>query len=226
MSEFTYTFYPPNAPKPGVTFAYLYDHFPSFNGGSGGPEGYELIFKRELTPSELQEFTEWFNSWNQPSRYLSFFKSETYSLSTERIKSNDLQVVNSFIMAGFSPADNEEISLASLKTIIGTHTNNVENFANYSGTDTVTIQLYSLTLDTLIIENVINLAEVTSAWKTKALANETGKVDTWKTHQVFGIDNYLPSYDCIWQWRVSCTHPDIEISLNGQQRLFYRVFND
>lgn len=226
MSEHTYTFYPPNADKPGILFQYLNDNYPLFLYGKGDGVTYSITFKRQLSTEELEEFTQWIMNWVSPEQYLVFNRAETFSLNTERLTSSQLEVLNTFIMPGYDPNKNDGTILASIKTIVEYSTENIESFAAIEEAQPhlITLQIFSLTANVVVHEETIDISPVFLQWKQKALNGETGKEASWKSYQVFGLNNILPKSDSIWQWKASTTSP-IRIALNGQQRLYYDIIS-
>lgn len=222
----TYYYHLPNIVKTGAFNDYLYRNFSFFEGFSQFEdiEIFYITFVAPLTTEQLENVTAAINAYQDPDYWLSLFKVESSGLYSQSTNSSTPVIASTFIM---TPNDvtSADIRLDSIKTIIHYHTDHVEDFVNFddSSVNIVTISVFDITRNALLDSQDININYILNSWKNKAIANETGTVDKYVSHQVFGLHSILPDFDCIWQFKMSVSNPNVMICLNGLERIFYTL---
>ena len=222
ISNRTYTFYL-NNPHPDILHYYLLDNNPLYESFVEQVKNeYQITFKRSLTSQELSEFTNWITTWVQPSIYLIYDHAETYTLTTDKINSSDLSVVNTFIMPRYNLTSSSVI-LGSLKTLIHVSVHDITSLINLDENiiGNIKIQLYCNTKKVVIHHEDVSISNTIYNWKQQALGGKTGLIEDWIPYQMYGLDNVLPDYDCIWQWKLSTNSPNVYVALNSLQRIYF-----
>jgi hypothetical protein len=218
-----------NNPNADILHYYLFDNNPLYESFVEHVQNqFSITFKRPLTSEELTEFTDWILNWQQPSIYLVFDHAETFTLTTDTVNSSDLHIVNTFIMQKYT-LTNLSVVLSSLKTLLHLSEEDITSFSSMddNGTYTIRVQLFCRTTNSIIHDEVVDITSTILGWKQEALNGRTGSVETWIPLQIYGLDNVLPNYDCIWQWKLATSHANIHVALNAMQKIYYnRILNN
>lgn len=223
MSENYISYYLPNIQKPMGLNHCVENLFSGTYVGMThtGNSYYDLSFKRPLTTEERSALDSMIANYTDPESWLVLNNKESMTMATVNTNSTDFVDMHTFIMTNGSEY---ATPCTDLKTIINCNTANVEAFANYdeNANDTITLQIKCSTRDVVVEEAVIDVSDILLEWKNKANNGQTGYVQNFKSHQIYGIAEKTPSnYDCVWCFRGKVSNPLMHFSLNGFQKLFY-----
>jgi hypothetical protein len=129
--------------------------------------------------------------------------------------------VQSFIFPSSGNSDDGTL-IDSLKSILKITALDVASFANAT-TGTLTIELYNYTRDYSITTKVINIDGIVQDWATMASENVTGPNTVYQSVMFSGLMSHTTNYDNIWVFRIGVSDVNMEIRMNGLQKLFYSV---
>ena len=183
-----------------------------------------LYTNRELTPPELEATTSVIDLYVDPLFFLIFEHAENTTMITEFTSSAELTINGKKVLQTFifsAPSNSEDIVLDSFKTIIEYNCTNTLLFELISNSFIV-LEIYDLTRDVQIFETNIPLDEIETKWKGMILPPENDTV--FRSSFIGGLQYQTPNHDCVWQIRVSLSHPTaFRVRLNSLQQLFYKV---
>jgi hypothetical protein len=235
MSNFTY-----NIPfkegqtitKPSSFNMYLYDLWHNITKYDGAnfdttTRIADVHFFSELTTEQQDLLTQQVQAYVDPPYYKIFRQALDMPLTTENINSTEFVTVNTSINSATVVADQGTVvKLGGLKTVVKYTTDDVTQFANFdeNSTNTVTVQFFDYTRQTVLVTNEININDILTAWKNDAINGGSGSRQQLKSSQFYGLIASCPIHDCIWQIRVKVTNPLVAVSLNGLQKLYYDIY--
>jgi hypothetical protein len=216
-------FFLPNIKKFGAFADYMARSSSLYAGFSTSDESgtVHIYTKHALTAEETTAFAVIVNAYTDPAYWLSLARRESSALRSEMTAATSLEVVSTFIMA---PNDIDDLSrLDSLKTIIEYNVSNVESYVDWdeSSTNTATICVYDLTRNAMINHQILDTNPILLVFKNQAVSGATGSATQYKSHQVYGLHDYIPDYDCIWHFKVASSPVGLNIRLNGLERIYY-----
>ena len=182
----------------------------------------KLYSTYELSPMELDSATTTIDQYVDPEQFLVFKRANNTPMITQfsdeiTLEADGKKVMQTFI---FTDPSTEGLVLDSFKTIVEYNCPDTQAFGLVSGAS-IDFEIYDLTRDLQVLSENIPLSEIETKWKGMNLSPEN---DTVFRTSFFGSLHYqLPTHDCVWQIRVSVSHPEFKVRLNSLQQLFYEV---
>lgn len=176
----------------------------------------------ELTSEQQIQLASDVEAYVDPSYWLILDHSDNQFLNTNSTNSDTPEVLQSFIV---SPYNNGNTVLGSMKTVVEYTVTDLNAFINWDESNPVifTLEIFNLTQNKSVTTITQTLNDMCLHWKQHALNGDGSPQKDWKTLQIYGLKDLVPGSDCIWQFKVSISHPSIYISLNSVQRLYYVV---
>lgn len=167
-----------------------------------------------------------FANYSEPARWFMFHHSDDHFLTTQEIATTDYQLVQSYIQSPNSDdmsaaGSTDKTVLCDMKVIAHLSTTDTSLF---TGLDleaepvTVSFKIHDKTRNVVISEETVNINQIISAWQTKS---PSGPEEEFKTIQIYGLRDQTATFACIWQFFVKVSNPNVSISLNGIQKLYY-----
>lgn len=189
--------------------------------------GTDLIVKTSGTLSEeqLATVTTLVTDYVEPPYYLSFSRTESLALHSHYTSDSDLvqadgrSVVQTLIFTN----RNQEIEgqvLNCIKTVLEYNTPNLQNFVNTTS-GSIAFEIFDITRNVQICLNELDISEIATGWNTLAQTGSTSGNTVYKSHMCGGLADKTTDYDCVYQFRLSTSHPDFNCRMNGLQYLFY-----
>ena len=218
----TCTLHLPQIAKPGAFFDYLTNYWGTMFGDFGSSNGnFTFFFKYPLSSTDLASFTSAMTSYVDPSSWLQFARVDDAPLFTNPTNSSTLVASHTFIA---SPRTDDSAVIDSMKTVIEYSTSAVEGFAafNPNSANTITVQIYDISRAMVIRSTTFSINSILAGWQASAATGATGPVSVFKSLQLYTLRNMLP-YDCIWQFQLSVSNPQVFVSLHGLQKIWYYV---
>jgi len=183
----------------------------------------KLYSDRELTPLEQSDTTTLIDNYEDPEVFLIFEHGETTPMNTLFTDEVDLTVGGKKVLQTFIfniPQNEEETVLGSFKTVVEYNCPDTQAFGLISNAS-IDMEIYDCSRDVQVFQTTISLAEIETKWQGMNLAPENDTV--FRSAFIGGLQYQLPSHDCVWQIRVSTSHPEFKVRLNSLQQLFYTV---
>lgn len=192
-------------------------------GNSISPTDVTLYSQRELTPTEVQETTDLMDLYEDPEFFLVFEKAINTPMSTNFTSDETLMVSNKCVLQTFiftTPENDNDLILDSFKMIVEYNCPNTLLFLLVSNPH-IDIEIYDITRDIQIYSNSVPLNEIETKWKALNILATNDTV--FRSLFIGGLQYQTPTYDCVWQIRVSASDPTFRVRLNSLQQLFYSV---
>jgi hypothetical protein len=225
VTTFTYPFVLPQIKMVAGFDEWCISNLPKeygYQGNTGDPSTttFTLYLSKELTTQELTDLTTLLQNHNDPAYWTTLAKVESTSLHVDLTNSTITIPLSTFI---FCPNDMDNAKLDSLKILVQYHTPQLESFLNFDteSVNTITLELYCLTRNLLLLTKTVGINDILIDWKTRANNSETGAFDKWKTLQLYNLHSVITSFDCIWQFRLSVSNPLVYVALTSLERIFY-----
>jgi hypothetical protein len=181
----------------------------------------DIVASRTLTDAESTALQTFVNAYQDPVEYLELNYVTSNASKSKGISSSTLSPAITWILSGTSNTDSMGIFNA-LKTVLCTQTNDMSLFADVQSVS-VQFELYSVTRDYVMASITIDISDVVASWKASVLAGTLGASDmNLKSIMLDNLKNCMCDYDNICQIKLSVTNPNICVSTNGMQLLYYR----
>lgn len=167
-----------------------------------------------------------FASYSEPERWFMFHHSDDHFLTTQEISSTDYQLVQSYIQSPNSDdaaaaGSTDKTVLCDMKVIAHVSTTDTSLFSSLDLENepvTISFKVHDKTRNVDIAEETVSINEFVSAWQTQS---PSGPVEDFKTIQLYGLRDQTATYACIWQFFVKVSNPNVNVTLNGIQKLYY-----
>lgn len=163
----------------------------------------------------------------EPNEALILHHTDDHFLNTIETNSQELLVLQSFIQSPHitdmaSNKLNVPTVLNDIKIIccLRVNDNNVLSSWNQA-IDPISIQfqIYDKTRNIIVSNQIIDISDTVLNLKNGAELKE------FKTLQIYGVKDKIDTYSCIWQFKASISNPNIYLSINGVQKLYYEIEN-
>ncbi len=175
-----------------------------------------------LTEGELTTLTTIITDYTDPAIYLELASTITDAGVSTLTNSTTPEVVQTYI---YTNTNSDGVGLFNaIKTVIEYSTDNVENFADFEGSASITFTIKCLTRNFVISTNTIDITDIKNGWKTIAENLGTGKQKEYRTFLVEGLRDVVANYDCLWQYIISVSDPRIFVKLHAKQCLYYNIY--
>jgi hypothetical protein len=189
-----------------------------------------LYSDRPLTSDEQQALQTLIDNYTDPAVWLTFDHVETmamhshYTDDPDNLIINNQDVLQTFI---FCNMNNPPTVMDSMKTIVEYKCTNIPEFANTTQgniSGNITLSMYDLTRDVVILNQVIDLGEIATKWNNLAMQGNVMTDTVFRSTQFFGLMNKVANYDCVWQLRGNIEPPGtFTYRVNGMQHIFYNI---
>jgi len=174
----------------------------------------------ELTNEELASLTSVIDNYTDPEIFLMLSSTIPDTLRSITTNSPTPEVVQGFI---YSNTFNDIGTFNAIKSVLEYQTNDVQNFIDFSGSCFVTYEIKCYTRNLVICSYQLDITDVCESWKTMAENNETGPKLVYKTFMVEGLRNLVADYDCIWNYIISVSNPNVNVTIHAKQMLYYNI---
>ncbi|CAK0766869.1 hypothetical protein CVIRNUC_003402 [Coccomyxa viridis] len=168
-----------------------------------------------LTSSQAAQLATIINNYTDPAVFLQLNSTQTMPSSSVSTSSSTLTPVMTFIFTNQTTFDQ---ALDGIKTIIQVSSANPQTVV--TSPVLVTINIFDITRNIQVASQVVDMTSVVTNWQQTV---QTGPATGFMTAQFTGIMNKTASYDCIWQFQLSVTDPNVSVNLNALQYLLYDV---
>lgn len=217
MSEYNFV-------KPNVLKAYALDSVlkstPFYTGLTyNQPESLIVYTSQELSSEQYQTLSGLIESFTDPEVFLSLVASVPDTLRSSTTSSSTPEVVQTFIYS--NTFNGVTGTFNAIKTVLEYKTNNVQNFVNFSGQCFVTFEIYCYTRNFLIASHQLDITDVCESWKQSALEGSSDPAVIYKTFMVEGLRNVVANYDCLWNYKLSVSDPNVQATIHAKQMLYY-----
>lgn len=117
----------------------------------------------------------------------------------------------------------ETVTFGSLKTVLELTLSDQDSIVGDADTRLVVdFQLYCQTRKLVLRKIQVDCSDILTSFKTIASSNRTSSVlRDYKSVQLSGLKEFLPDYDCVWQFKVGVSNPLVSVALNGLQSLYF-----
>jgi hypothetical protein len=193
-------------------------------GLSGDANSITVVFSSNLNPDQIISLSNNVVNYNDPSYWLNLDHTNNFPLFSEQINSTTGTTLQSFIL---SPYDQDNIVIGSLKTICKYNTSDLSYFANFNSNISpmkFSLSLCNVTKNQFITSNSTDInEEIQSKWVPLANAGCNFAPPIFKTIQLFGLKDYTPGSDCMFNLNGHVSDSNLYVNLNGLQQLYYQV---
>lgn len=187
-----------------------------YNGAATSGNTTIVIMNRELTEAEQELLTTRVNAYTDPAVFLIYNRTESSPIFSHFANSSTPTPIQTLI---FTNRNEDRYVLDGCKTILEYYTDDVTLFQNADDNNTINFQMYDVTRNWLLVDETIDLAFVVNKWKSLSNGSDT----VYKSIYINGLHEKAPNYDCIWQFRISVSNPNMQVRMNGLQYIFYDV---
>ena len=193
-----------------------------YQGFSSSENTFTFYTTNVLSAEEEARYASIVNAYVDPSYWLEFNHTDNHFLKTNKVNSTSNTVISTFIVSPYADAQNGTV-MGSMKTVVGYTTSDITHFLGWDGESpmTLTLELYDYSQGQVIQTLVQDVADVATAWRSRARLGESGSAQIWRSLQIYGLKDANPGSDCIWQFRAKVSNPLLDASLDGLQRLYY-----
>ncbi len=213
-----------NISKFDAMHAYFRERQPKYLNFSAENDVVTLYLSAELTEAEQASMATLVAAYEDPEFWLTLERTEEQFLSTKFTSSTTPVVLQSFIVSPYNASD--VLVMDSIKTVINFEVLDIQDLLTIPPETpfTITIELYNFTQSETVITEVKDIADKIQMWRDEASGlSEATSRSHWSTLQMFGLKDYVPGADNIWQFRVNVSYPLVRVALNSVQKLFYNV---
>ena len=204
--------------KPGAFQAAIGGNIPTFNSFSYTNNDVTIYTDRNLTETEQQQMAVLVNNYNDPAVFLVYDHTDTALCLSEMVNSSTSSTVQTFIFQRASVVAPQ--TLDQMKTVAEYATKDITIFQP-GDTASVTITLFDISRTMVIAATTVALTDIIAAWVNSAKAGQTGGTTSYKSAQLASLSSKIPTYDCIWQLKVSVSDPRVSVRLISLQYFWY-----
>lgn len=218
MAQYAYT--KPGIAKPQAFEAYLKQNFAFYKDFTYTDPDLIIDTTVVLNVTEQQNLQTLVNNYTDPAVFLVLDTTTTDACMSKTTSSATPENVLSFIFSPNNPVGSSTFD--SLKTVLEYSTTDISLFATGSTDCTVTFQIFDYTRNAQITLNTFDISDVLLSWKTLS-GTTSGPAYVLRSFMVQGLRNLISNYDCIWQFRISVSNPNVSVRSNSMQRLYYNL---
>jgi len=215
----TYNFTKAGIQKPFAFDPYLKANFPLYEDFTYTDPDLSIDTTQVLTQPELDQLTTLVNDYVDPAEFLVLNTTDADSSRSLSTTSSSLATVQTFI---FSPSDANGAVFDAMKTVIEYTTSDITAFSGSTGAS-ASFQIYDYTRSVPISTTNIDVSDIVTTWNTNAGLGGTGPATVYRSVLVQGLRHQIANYDCIWQFKISISDPNITVTTHSIQRLYYDV---
>ena len=202
---------------------------PLFNGCELTGDQLTLQTTGPLSEGQLSTITSLVTDYVEPAYDLNLSNTESIALHSHYTSDPDLVVINdrSVVQTIIFPTRNNEgtnVVLDSMKTVFEYNAPNLQSFLNVTS-GSVQFEIFDISRNYQVCLQTVDISQIVSDWNTLAQTGTTGGNTVYKSFMCDGLMNQSTNYDCIYQFRMSTSHPDFNLRMNGLQWLFYQFDN-
>lgn len=216
-----YFFNKPGLIKVFVLDIQLKDICPFYNYSSYTDPELLIDTLEELSPEQLAIVQAHIDAYVDPDVYLELAITSSNTAPSKQTSSNQLTSVLVWILLGTDQTSHMGVFNA-LKSVLSMETDDITQFVGNTSA-TVSIELFSITRNVVLVSDTINITDALTSWETKANNNETGKGLFYKAIMYEGLRNHTCNYDNICELKLSVSHPGVKVNLNGLQMMYYHL---
>lgn len=204
----------------GYAMDVMFKDIPTYQWFTYGDPELVVSTSRDLTEIELSDLQNTIDNYSDPVIWMSLNSTIPDTIRSITINSPTLKTVQSFI---YSNTFNGSGTFNAIKSVFEYATDNVQSFIDFTGTASVTYEIFCYTRQVVICSHEIDVTDICNEWKTAALNGATGDAQVYRTFMVEGLRNSVASYDCIWNYRLAVSHPSINVTIHAKQMLYYDI---
>lgn len=216
----SYNFTKTEIQKPPAFDAYLRENFPLYEDFSYTDPNLTIDTTQTLTETELTILTTLVNDYVDPTEFLVLNTTIVNSSWSKAATLPTLTSVHTFIFTPKSPDGTAVFD--GMKTIFEYTTSDITAFSGVTGA-VATFQIYDYTRSTPISTNNLDISDIVTDWNTQATGGATGSNTVYRSFIAQGLRHQIANYDCIWQFRISVSVPNISVRTHSIQKLYYDV---
>lgn len=197
---------------------------PLFNGCEFTGDQLTLQTTGVLSEEQLNTITSLVTDYVEPAYDLNLSKTESIALHSHYINEPNLVTINGRSIVQtiiFSNRNNEDNVLDSMKTVFEYNAPNLQSFLNVTS-GSVQFEIFDISRNYQVCLQTLDISQILSDWNTLAQTGATGGNTIYKSFMCDGLMNQTTNYDCIYQFRMSTSNPDLNLRMNGLQWLFYQ----
>lgn len=172
----------------------------------------------EATLSSIQSSIE---NYTDPEVFLQLISTLPDTIRSSTTNSDTPEVVQTFIYTVGSINSNGTFN--AIKTVLEYQTNDITQFLDFNDTCFVTFEIFCYTRGITISSYNIDITDIVNTWKTNAQNNQTGHCRIFKTFMVEGLRNSVANYDCLWNYKLAVSNPNINVTIHAKQMLYYDI---
>lgn len=105
----------------------------------------------------------------------------------------------------------------SIKCLLEIKTNSI---ANLETTGSITLNITDFSRKTEIVSQTMDISDILSSWKNNGSTTSIPDPD-YKTLQISNLRNQTTNYDCIWNYSLSVSNPNLYVRIHSLQQIYY-----
>lgn len=200
--------------------AYLEQNFPQYQDFSYTDPDLVINTTVVLDGPQLADLQTLVDDYTDPDVFLLLDTTTTDACCSMYTSSPIPENVLSFIFSPVNPVGSSTFN--ALKTVMEYSTEDISAFANGNTSCTVIFEIFDYTRDIQISSNTLDITDILEAWQTLA-QTQSGPQYKLRSFMIEGLRNVIANYDCIWQFKISVSNPNVRVRTNSMQRLYYEI---
>jgi len=200
--------------------AYLQQNFSLFTGFNSDGNQFTIYTSETLSSQDEALLNQLIADYVDPEYFLTLENTQSLSgLSKRCIGTSTPLIVQSLI---FPKRIENGLVLDSLKTVVSFLVEDITTLIG-STSGIVTWSIFDYTRNFEIGTQEFDFSDKVIEWATAASNGQTGSVDFYRCMMFDGLITKTTNYDCIWQFKLSVSNPNVTVQMNGLQMLYYNV---
>ncbi len=211
--------------KSGIGKMYAFEasihNIPHYDGYTYSDPELTIFTTDELTNEQLLSVETIIQNYSDPAVFLVLNSTVPDTVRSITTNSTTPEVVQTFIFTNTNQYGSGTFN--AIKTVLEYATDDVSLWANFEDQLTVTFKIHCYTRNVDISEFTINITDVANTWKQMALNNQTGPHSVYRTFQVEGLRSSVANFDCLWNYILSVSDPNLKATVHAKQMLYYDI---
>lgn len=211
--------------KSGISKIYAFEpairNTPHFDGYSYTDPDLVVYTSDDLSNEELSTLQTSIENYSDPAVFLVLNSTIPDTVRSATTNSTTPQTVQTFIYTNTNLNGNATFN--AIKTVLEYSTDDVSQWADFTGPLTVNFEIFCYTRSITISNLNIDITSVGNNWKQMALNNNTGPHTVYKTFLIEGLRNSVAKYDCLWNYILSVSDSKLKTTIHAKQMLYYDI---
>lgn len=211
--------------KSGIGKVYAFEaqirNTPLYDGYSYTDPDLVIYTKESLTNEQLSSLETIVQTYTDPAVFLVLNSTIPDTIRSKTTNSTTPEIVQTFIFTNTNLQGNGTFN--AIKTVLEYHTDDVSQWADFTGPLTVDFQIYCYTRGISISTFTIDITNIADSWKQMALNNETGDRTVYRTFLIEGLRNSVATFDCLWNYILTVSDSKLKTTIHAKQMLYYDI---